>query len=115
MSRDVTIKILQHHIDEGKPGVMGECPIALAVKEALPGYDVCVSYHSISVMAPEGTLAAFAMHPGEIRRFVEAFDDYGLRGMPRDHFRPFTATLTMPDGPVTGDTPWRLDAIGSCS
>lgn len=107
MTRDVVIKVLQHHIDEGQPGVMMACPIALALAEALPGHTASVSYYSTSVWAPDGTLAGFVPHPWEVRMFIENFDEYGLSGRPRDHFRPFTTVLTLSDEPVR---PWRVRA-----
>lgn len=95
MTRDVTIKVLQHHIDEGKTGSTYECPVALAVADALPGCIVAVSFAETSVWAPDGTFAGSAANPWEVRHFIEYFDDYGLRGMRRDHFRPFTFTLAL--------------------
>lgn len=75
------VKVLQHHIDEGKRGVGSSCAIALAIMEALPEVrDVYVG----AMIAING-VAAYAAPP-DVRNFVMRFDFF-------EPVEPFTFEL----------------------
>lgn len=62
------VTVTQNHITDGKPGMFGSCPIALAIKDIATGY-VSVSTHSAVYDSHVWSL------PVEAQDFVNAFDN----------------------------------------
>lgn len=79
----VSVSVTDEHISKGRIAKCRECPIALAVRDALDRDDVRVSFCFARVGDETYTL------PGAVRRFIDRFDNEG----PRGKFRPFTFTM----------------------
>jgi hypothetical protein len=68
----ITVNVTEDDIRDGQAGVCRECPVALAIKRALPGTDVHVSYERVSLGGPRrqeilGT-------PDAVQEFIGRFD-----------------------------------------
>jgi hypothetical protein len=87
-----TINVTAGHIAEGVPGECGECPIALAIAEAVPGAaEVAVYASHVSIWKPRGRgrERERARLPEVAVAFIEHFD--------RIHDgEPFTFELDYP-------------------
>lgn len=78
------IKVLQHHIDQGRPKAASSCAIALAIREQFPDAEV------ISV-GPARVVIDQIRYLHNAYEFVEAFDD-------RKPVSPRTVLLTYECG-----------------
>lgn len=65
------IAVTQAHIDAGEKQQCYRCPIALAIKDAVPLLAVEVAIHEARI----GGVYCFLPH--EARQFIRAFDEYG--------------------------------------
>jgi hypothetical protein len=93
----VTVHVTAGHITRGMPGEAEQCPVALAIRDAIPGLTwVSVGTSEITLAAadaPDITIAA----PVPVMDFVTTFDHCG-------DGEPFTFTL-YPDHPDGDDLP----------
>lgn len=76
----MTIKVTQEHIRTGAKGSPGCCPIAKAVREALPGK--AVSVIAVIKVYSGGFLKFWAPLTESVRTFIDAFDE----GLPVEPF-----------------------------
>lgn len=45
----IRIDVTEEHINQGKPDICGECPVALAVREHFPGHIVSANFNNITI------------------------------------------------------------------
>jgi hypothetical protein len=79
------INVTQEDIDEGKPVVCNECPVALAIARALPGCEIHVLGTIVIVNG------MYYQLPDECLDFVTRFDD-------GKSVSPFSFTLEITGG-----------------
>jgi hypothetical protein len=85
----VTVQVTTGHITEGRRGRCGECPVALAVADALPGAALvcaCPAWITFILAGREVRVPA----PPHVAAFIRAFDSRRYAG-------PFDFTLTIPE------------------
>jgi hypothetical protein len=83
----ITVHVTQDDIRDGQAGVCRECPVALAIKRALPGIDVHVSYERVSLGGPRRQ--ELLCTPDAVQEFIGRFDS----ALPVE---PFGFTLDIP-------------------
>lgn len=68
------IKVLRKHIKAGKKIDCRKCPVALAIKQAIPRSNptVCFSFCDVTVKNKRRKMVCM---PEKTRRFIENFDD----------------------------------------
>ena len=69
----LTVNVTQDHIDKGARKEAYDCPVSLALGEADPGSDWCVSTRHI--MRETGTHVGFIDPPATVSKFVRRFDN----------------------------------------
>jgi hypothetical protein len=90
------IKVTQKHIDNGIPCRSGECPIALAMQEFFPKYNIWASYGWIRfwpldiIYPKQDVLLAEIVTPPIVGRFIGQFDG-------NNSVEPFSFQLEVPD------------------
>lgn len=67
------IYVTQEDINNGTPVSAYSCPIALAIKKALPNYTPCVMSDSIKLVSMDD-FSSIA-NPESVRRFISRFDN----------------------------------------
>ena len=92
---EVTVNVTQKHISEGRPCACIDCPVALAILDAMPdvtGVEVLWDVDGYSVVAElemrDETRKVVTL-PAEAEAFVTALDD-------GDPVEPFTFTMEVP-------------------
>ena len=65
------VRVTRKHIKMGMPAAAASCPIALAVRDYMKGYEYGTIYvdHEYIGIGPHGFLC-----PRKVKRFIEAFD-----------------------------------------
>lgn len=75
------IRITDQKIEDGQPGEIDLCPVALALKEAFKTDNVSVDQNTLSV-----TVSYEFETPAKVRQFIKKFDD-------NQQVQPFEFTL----------------------
>jgi len=88
----VHVEVTAEDIATGEPSDYSQCPIALALKRAVPG---CDPYVSTVLLSLNGRHGIQAFIPTCVSMFIMDFDD----GDPVD---PFAFDLEIPDGTLAG-------------
>jgi hypothetical protein len=85
-----TINVTAEHIAKGQPSMCADCPVALAIKDALPGlWSVLVGPKIGIVPTRTSRATTWLALPPDVQDFIWDFDDSG-RG------EPFTFELDYP-------------------
>ena len=96
----LTVNVTQDHIDKGVRKEAYHCPVSLALGEADPGSDWCVS--TLLVMRENGHDVVSIFPPVTVSKFVSRFDN-------GDPVQPFTFEIDLDHEPDGGseETPYR--------
>jgi hypothetical protein len=87
----VTINVKPEHIEKGRPGKCGKCPVALAFVEQVPRCSsIDVNYERIAAIIDD------ELHRGELPPTAGAFiDDLDFRGKAAPAVKPFLFEISM--------------------
>lgn len=84
----VTVDVNMHDITDGNQGSCWDCPVALAVRRALPDYTVVVFDDSISLLARKTDEQHSINISEDVEAFIRSFDNDG-------DVRPFSFELEI--------------------